>query len=230
MAHRAVMERRNISILQNAAAFALPLPNNNSIYEGTYRKRGVMSSQYVGSSAPIIPDVSIHYRCGDNTVGNYGFLPFQVYSDLLDKSARSIYIMAENPFRKTQTRKNRKMDDKCAIILRALVKYISKRFRHATVVLLRGANIYNDLVRLSYAKQTFCSVSTFCFYPALLQRNKVYFPVTKLIADGHMFEYHDQFKWLTNSNYSVVVGARIRASYGVYSIMKHLVSNVTAEM
>ena len=122
------------------------------------------------------------------------------------------------------------MDDKCAIILRALVKYISKRFRQATVVLLRGANIYNDLVRLSYAKQTFCSVSTFCFYPALVQRNLVYYPVTRLIADGYLFKYHDKFKWLTQSNYSVIFGARIRAASGIYSILSQLVPNVTAEL
>ena len=215
-AHHAIMKGRNIPILHNAAAFALPLPYNTSIYEGS-RKISVISS--FKTPVPIIPDVAIHYRCGDNTVGNYGFLPFAVFSDLLDKGAKTIYIMAENPYRKTQNKKNRKMDDKCAIILRALVKHITVRARESIVVLLRGANVYNDLVRLSYARQTFCSVSTFCFYPALVQRNQVFFPATNLIADGHTFQYHDKFKWLKGDNYSVVFGARIRAASNINSIL-----------
>ena len=224
------MEQKNIPILQNAAAFVLSLPHNATVYEGPSRKMAAMLDSSAVKPVPFIPDVSIHYRCGDNTVGNYGFLPFQAFADFIDESAKTIYIMAESPWRKTLTKRNRKMDDKCSIILRMLVKYISKRFRHATVVLLRGANMYNDLVRLSYARQTFCSVSTFCFYPALVQRNTVYFPVTKLIADGHLFKYHDKFTWLTHVNYSVVFGARIRAAAGVHSIMKQLVPNVTAEL
>jgi hypothetical protein len=28
------------------------------------------------SKLPLVPDVAIHYRCGDNIVSHYGFLPF----------------------------------------------------------------------------------------------------------------------------------------------------------
>ena len=122
------------------------------------------------------------------------------------------------------------MDHKCTMILRSLVKYLGKKFRKSTVVLLRGANPYNDLVRMSYSKQTFCSVSTFCFYPALLQLHQVYFPVTKLIADEHMYRYHDNFNWLTNPNHTVIPGVRVRATASVEAILNLFVKNITSEL
>lgn len=160
------MTQKNQSVLQAASAYTLPWPNNGTLQTGRLRSTHRISH---GFHFPLIPDVSIHYRCGDNVVGNYGFLPFTAFADHINPTAtKSIYILAESSRRKMLKKKNQLMGEKCGHILNALTLYISEHFPHATVVLLRGGNMYNDLVRLTYSKQSFCSVSTFCFWPALI--------------------------------------------------------------
>jgi hypothetical protein len=38
-----------------------------------------------GTSLPLVPDAAIHYRCGDNFVGHYGFLPFRAFLATIPK-------------------------------------------------------------------------------------------------------------------------------------------------
>jgi hypothetical protein len=54
-----------------------------------------------------------------------------------------------------------------------------EQFPDAVVVILRGFDLFEDLARLTYAKTTICSVSTFCLWPAISNDNTVYFPLTK---------------------------------------------------
>ena len=97
---------------------------------------------------------------------------------------------------------------RCELILSSLHKYLSSAFPDAVVLLLRGQNVYLDLYRLTYANTTICSVSTFCFYPALSSKTIAYFPVTRLVAKATKPNYGAHFKWISSPK--VFPGARAR--------------------
>jgi len=105
------MTARNVSVLRSAWRFGLRLsgeggqPPPETLYSANTSVQEAMRR----AAVPLVPDVSIHYRCGDNVVTHYGFLPFKVYSDLIAEGARTIYVMSEHPSRKTNTRRNSMM-------------------------------------------------------------------------------------------------------------------------
>lgn len=141
-----------------------------------------LSSVEVGTVLPLIPDVAIHYRCGDNFVGHYGFLPFQAFLATIPSDAKTIYVLAENRDRKTKQKRH--LAQKCDAIFPGMLNYLKNHFPAATVVIRRGDNLYTDMARLAKAKVTICSVSTFCLWPAVMNKSKAYFPVSKLIVGG----------------------------------------------
>jgi len=135
---------------------------------------------------PLIPTVAVHYRCGDNFVGEYGFLPFSIVSNRIsiqNKQPNYIYILAESRNRKTGGPK-RHLAEKCDVVLTALQSHLSSTFPKSIVVLHRGSDMYTDLVRLTLAPIVICSVSTFCLWPAIANAHgeAVYFPQTRLVA------------------------------------------------
>jgi hypothetical protein len=157
------------------------------------------STAQIGSSLPLIPDAAIHYRCGDNWVGHYGFLPFKAF-DRIPQESKTIYILAERRSRKTDT----KLAAKCDAILFSLFNYMTAHYPNAEVLLRRGDDLYLDMARLTFANTTVCSVSTFCLWPAVANRGKAYFPLTKLIVGGDS-SVNLGFQWITDVN--VVLGA-----------------------
>lgn len=67
--------------------------------------------------------------------------------------------------------------------------------------------MFDDLVRLTYAKTLVCSTSTFCFWPAVANHNSAYFPITKLIAKEETnHDYGASFHWLSDSEDRQVLG------------------------
>jgi hypothetical protein len=145
------------------------------------------------TTLPTVPDVAIHYRCGDNVVTHYGFTPFRVFAKTIPLDSKYVYVLAESPDR------NPKLQSvsRCAAIFDALHGYLMDHFPKAIIVILRGHNIFEDLARLTYANTTICSVSTFCLWPAVANTNTVYFPVTKLITkENTSFDYGPSFHWL----------------------------------
>ena len=91
-------------------------------------------------------------------------------------------MLAEKRGRKTAL--NPHFAVKCDAILGSLGGYLTEHFPNATVVVKRGGDLYTDMARLALAKVTFCSVSTFCLWPAIASSGTVYFPRSKLIASG----------------------------------------------
>jgi hypothetical protein len=145
------------------------------------------------TSLPMIPDVSIHYRCGDNTVGHYGYLAFPAFKRRIPSNATTIYVMTENPSRKTNSQRT----NQCNAILTGLFEYLKKEFVTSSIVILRGANMYDDMTRLALSKTTICSVSSFCIWPALSSTTMAYFPITRLIAKATAPVYDPRhFQWL----------------------------------
>lgn len=151
-----------------------------------------MTNGKVGDMWPLVPDVAIHYRCGDNFVHPYGFLPFAALDNSIKNhfslnsgSPKYIYVLADARGRKTSTPAKAKLTQKCDSIFAALYEHLSKAYPQAFIVIRRGGDLYLDMYRLSQAKVTICSVSTFCLWPAIANKNHAYFPRSPLIVAGN---------------------------------------------
>mmetsp|Transcript_20074 Transcript_20074/g.28848 ORF Transcript_20074/g.28848 Transcript_20074/m.28848 type:complete len:390 (+) Transcript_20074:81-1250(+) len=144
------------------------------------------------SKLPLVPDAAIHYRCGDNTVGHYGFLSFPAFKNRIPSGVRYIYVLAESASRNASPSRVRRCDS----ILAALWEYLSSTFPRANVLVLRGQNMFDDFTRLTLANTTICSVSTFCLFPAFASTNTVYFPISRLVAKATAPKYDSNFHWL----------------------------------
>lgn len=155
---------------------------------------------------PSIPDAAIHYRCGDNTVGHYGFLAFPAFLHTIPTNTSTIYVLAEKSSRKFTQRRT----ERCDSVLTALWEYLTNSFPSSTILVLRGANIFDDFSRLALSQVSVCSVSTFCFYAALATAGKAYLPITRLFAKATTPDYGPRIKWLDNfPTDSVILGDQI---------------------
>lgn len=160
------------------------------------------SNRPPGTDLPLIPDVAIHYRCGDNFVGHYGFLPFSAFKSYVPADASTIFVLAEKRSRKTAQKAHRAA--KCDAIFSELFNYLTSHFPRAAVLIRRGDDLYLDLLRLASARTTICSVSSFCLWPAFVSNHTAYFPATKLIV-RHDTSLDLGFKWISKPE--VVLGA-----------------------
>lgn len=153
---------------------------------------------------PLVPNVTIQYRCGDN-VGfgktKYGLLPFSTYNKqrISEDIAQYIYVIADSPSRS----EGHPYSHRCGIILEHLYKTLTQRFPKAVVVIKRGGDPFLDYVRLYHSKIVFCSASTFCLWPSLANRHgQVYYPLTPLIAGAGSNEtaphFTKNFHWITD--------------------------------
>lgn len=154
------------------------------------------------SFLPVVPDVSVQYRCSDNLgfrygAMGYGILPFRAITKRIKADDRFIYVLAEQAER---THPN----PYCGVILMSLIGYIHRRFPASTVVLKRGGDPLMDYVRFINAKTVVCSASTFCFYAGVSTRGTTHFPLTNLIiqADPSITneknapDFGPNFKWI----------------------------------
>lgn len=150
------------------------------------------------TSYPVIPDVAIHYRCSDST--HLGIIPLRAFRDLIPADAKTIYVMTESAHRIKICSELPEQCRRCEAAIQALHKYLKRLFPVSVVLVLRGYDIYVDLLRLTFARRVLiCSASTFCLYPALARNTTTYFPVTDLIADGQQVPMGEHFKWLNSS-------------------------------
>lgn len=143
------------------------------------------------SSLPDIPEVSIHYRCGDNTIKSYGFLSFPAFRNRIPSNVSTIYVLAESPSRRVAVR-----EDHCPSILSSLLDYLAEQFPSTSIGVFRGGDVGHDFARLALSKIVICSVSTFCFYAALASIETAYLPVTPLFAKSRKPIYAPNVRWL----------------------------------
>jgi hypothetical protein len=171
---------------------------------------------------PAIPDVSIHYRCGDNDIGDlYGLLGFASIVNRIPTNAATIYVMTENPNRKTKP----KQRAVCAAVLHNLHNNIISRFPKASVVILRGAPLYDDFSRLAASPITICSISTFCFWAGMAAtQSTVYMPISKLLAGGQTPNYGPAIVWMNESS-DVIVPGGVVSRTPVRALLQKLTSN-----
>jgi hypothetical protein len=119
------------------------------------------------------------YRCGDNLhlqYGHkfgYGIVPFKSFSALLQNHTfDNIYILTEGKHRSSP---------QCASIISDFFDYMRGVFPTTTIIVKRGDDILSDMTRLSKAKVTICSASTFCLFPAIANPNTAYYPISRLV-------------------------------------------------
>jgi hypothetical protein len=129
---------------------------------------------------PLVPDVTIQYRCGDNIAFNYmyGILPFYAFDSRIPKNSKYIYVLSDHPTRAVHS----PYTTRCQTILQALFDYLKEKNPSSTIVVKRGGDLFLDYIRLSSSNVTICSASSYCFWPAIANTNTAYFPVTSLIA------------------------------------------------
>lgn len=154
-----------------------------------------------GEHLPIVPDVALQYRCGDNIGFSYmyGVLPFTAFDDKIPKDAKYIYVLSDHPTRSAHS----PYSGRCQLILQGLFEYLKERHPTSTIVVKRGGDIFLDYVRFAMAKVTICSASSYCFWPSLgAVHNKgiVHFPVTSLIAGADSIDlapdFGPNFRWI----------------------------------
>lgn len=176
--------------------------SHSSTAKNTVVNENDIATEVKGSVLPLIPDVAIHYRCGDNFVGHYGFLPFSAFKAKIPESSSLIYVLAENRGRKTSSVSHLRV--KCDAILLSLGHYLKEHFPLAKIVVKRGDDLYIDMARLAFANTTICSVSTFCLWPAIANNGTAYFPLSKLVVGGDQ-SISLGFQWLVQPE--VLLGA-----------------------
>ena len=163
------------------------------------------------SPLPLIPDVAVHYRCGDNFGPPYGFVSFHAIKDRVPAGARTIYVLSERRDRKTEAKPH--LAAKCDAIIEALHRFLAGKFPAAAVVTKRGSDdMYLDLARLTLAKVTVCSVSTFCLWPAVTSNGTAHFPPSRLVVGGDT-RVNLGFRWMVGgSGGNILVPAEIAAN------------------
>jgi hypothetical protein len=154
-----------------------------------------------GQYLPLVPDVSLQYRCGDNIGFSYmyGILPFTAFDGRIPESAKYIYVLSDHPSRAAHS----PYSSRCQQILQHLFEYIRERHPKATIVVKRGGDIFLDYVRFAYSNVTICSASSYCFWPSLAtlaNGGTVHFPVTSLIAGADSLQlapdFGPRFNWI----------------------------------
>lgn len=154
---------------------------------------------------PLLPNVTIQYRCGDN-IGfgktKYGLLPFSAYRKhgrIPRELARYIYVIADSPTRSA----NHPYSHRCDAILKSLFEDLRAHFPEAVVVVKRGGDPFLDYTRIAYSSVVFCSASTFCLWPALANPiGHVYYPLTPLVAraatNDTAPDFGPRFHWISD--------------------------------
>lgn len=188
--------------------------------------RGDLSTVPQNSVLPFAAEVTIHYRCGDNFVDPYGFLPFKALERAVlevvppPSQPKSIYVLSEARGRKTSSPAKQHLAAKCDAVLRALYDFLSSRFPASTVLLRRGGDPYEDLARLAFSQVTICSVSTFCLWPTWASNNTALFPLTSLVAGANAsVVVRPGFRWLAAP---IVRGRQFASSQGAVALLSAL--------
>ena len=147
---------------------------------------------------PVIPQVALQYRCGDNINFSwmYGLLPFRAFLSRIPADTKLLYVLSDHPTRAVHS----PYSGRCQIILEHLFGFLKKHFPQATIVIKRGGDMFLDYARLAFANTTICSVSTYCFWPALANQGQVYFPLNGVIAGADNMQdapdFGPQFHWI----------------------------------
>lgn len=188
-----------ISILRPAIEYHFAA-HKSIATRGTVLSEHDLSSAPRGVFLPIVPDVLIQYRCGDNVPSKYyGFLKFKALIDVVPADSKFIYVRSDSPFR-AKVMGSHTFSAKCAPIIHELFVTLKNKFPKATVIATMGGDPFLDYYRIYKAKVIVCSVSTFCLWPAIASLGRVYYPSSVVVAAGTNPDLGSNFTWLPGSS------------------------------
>ena len=147
---------------------------------------------------PVVPEVALQYRCGDNIGFSYmyGVLPFRAFLSRIPKDTRVLYVLSDHPSRATHS----PYSNRCQTILQHLFDFLKKHWPQSTIVIKRGGDMFLDYARLAFANTTICSASTYCFWPAIASLGQVHFPLSGVIAGADTIDqapdFGPRFHWI----------------------------------
>lgn len=170
------------AIMKQAIAIAYPQVHETTLNTSSF-DRIVGSSQNfdfsLQPSVKMIPDVAILFRCKDIVMADeghpYGFLNFNTYTTILGerRDIDSIYILSEPlDYLSTQRHSDWRMQV-CDQLGMKLVEFLRSNFPRSVVGLRRGFPA-DSIAILSHANTVICSPSTFCLWPGMINKHKVY--------------------------------------------------------
>lgn len=152
-----------------------------------------------GQFLPLIPEVALQYRCGDNIGFSYmyGVLPFAAFLGRIPANASTIYVLSDHPTRAVHS----PYSNRCQTILARLFSFLQKHYPRSTIAIKRGGDMFMDYARLAFANTTICSASTYCFWPAIASEGQVHFPLSGVIAGADTLEqapnFGPRFHWIS---------------------------------
>lgn len=152
---------------------------------------------------PFIPSAVILFRCVDiiqllDRRHLYGFIPFPVYSKLLqNQTLRYIYILTEPPkYRmKAYPTHHDKAEKYCSEIITHLMNDLQVIQPNAIIGVRRGKP-FEAFTMLQLTPLVICPPSTFCLWSGLANENTVYYLNGNLTR--HRNKLHDKFYWITS--------------------------------
>lgn len=83
----------------------------------------------------------------------------------------------------------------CEDIMIGLLIFLTIHYPTSIVTILRGIP-FDSLVQMSQAPLVICSASTFCFWPGLMNKNRVYTPLTWLFTGEKPRYLTDSWHWI----------------------------------
>lgn len=148
-----------------------------------------------GSRLPLVPSAAIMFRCVDilHYVQGmpYGFLNFNIYTQLIPQNASTIYVLSEPLNYLDHSNSNQ---HNCKEIGEFLINFLHKQFPKATVALRRGYPI-DSVAILSNTHTLVSAPSTFSLFPGIANPNNVYTMAGQLYYETPYL--HANFKWIT---------------------------------
>ena len=180
LAKHILLEGINIHLHEDKNA-VVPMDSNSV----TIVMENDLSNRQVGSVLPLIPDVTIHYRCGDIfSNGAMGFLKTSTIVNTINSDSSvnqsnigTIYVLGEHVSR----HRNPDRQHKCDVLYAGVFNKLKSIYPSAAIVVKRGSNMVSDMIRMTYSNVTVCSTSTFCLWFAIASPRRAYFPYSLLV-------------------------------------------------
>jgi len=133
-----------------------------------------------------------------------GVLPFRTFTSRIPKDTKEIYVITDGEAR---TKKhvewkfaNASSIPQCRQVIAKLFDTLVAFFPNSVVAVLKGHHLLEDFLRIGFSPITFCSLSTFCIWPAMANNGTVYIPTNRngLIAGGTRPFLGESLHWLTD--------------------------------
>ena len=155
---------------------------------------------------PDVEDAVLHFRCGDILKyahhTEYGYPRYSFYRCIF-RNPKSIAIVTA-PWRGEgeglYREKDAEFNDVCRAIVMDMVEYFQSAFPDAIVRIRNNESLPKRFGRLIHAKQSVCSPSTFCLYPAIAATGESYiiyseklYPFIKNINFSNLHVVEEEF-------------------------------------